>query len=60
MNLPGSQSNRSWRMLPNVLTNSLKQRLWEMNLLYSRLSPEEKQRYTAKINSEMSGAVKPH
>jgi hypothetical protein len=47
-------------MLPNVLTNSLKQRLWEMNLLYSRLSPEEKQRYTAKINSEMSGAVKPH
>ncbi|HOT53340.1 MAG TPA: 4-alpha-glucanotransferase, partial [Anaerolineaceae bacterium] len=61
MNLPGTQSgNWSWRMLPNVLTNSLKQRLWEMNLLYSRLSPEEKQRYTAKINSEMSGAVKPH
>lgn len=61
MNLPGSQSgNWSWRMPPNALTEQLKKRLWEMNLLYSRLPAEEKARYTAKLNADLSGSVKPH
>ena len=49
-----------WRMLPNALTEPLKQRLWEINLLYSRLSAPEKERYTAKLNAELNGVVKPH
>jgi len=47
-------------MLPNALTEPLKQRLWEINLLYSRLSAPEKERYTAKLNAELNGVVKPH
>ncbi|MFZ3070384.1 MAG: 4-alpha-glucanotransferase [Anaerolineaceae bacterium] len=61
MNLPGSESgNWSWRMRPNVLTDQLQHRLWEMNLLYSRLPAEEKVRYTEKLNADMVGTVKPH
>ncbi|HOE35563.1 MAG: 4-alpha-glucanotransferase [Chloroflexi bacterium] len=61
MNLPGSQSgNWSWRMLPDALTESLRKRLWEMNLLYSRLPAEEKKRYTEMLNANLEGTVKPH
>jgi len=61
MNLPGSQSgNWSWRMLPNALNDQLQQRMWELNLLYSRLPPEEKARFTAQLNEELAGTVKPH
>ena len=61
MNLPGSQgSNWAWRMLPDAITEPLRQRMWELNLLYSRLPPEEKARYSAKLNAELFGTVKPH
>jgi len=61
MNLPGSQSgNWSWRMLPNALNDQLQQRMWELNLLYSRLPLEERARYTAQLNEELAGTVKPH
>ncbi len=61
MNLPGSQSgNWYWRMKPNALTDQLKYRMWEMNLLYSRLPTEVKSQFTEKINAELGATVKPH
>jgi hypothetical protein len=47
-------------MLPNALSEPLKQRMWELNLLYSRLPPDEKARYTEKLNAKLAGTVKPH
>ena len=55
-----SSGNWSWRMLPDALTESLRKRLWEMNLLYSRLPAEEKKRYTEMLNANLEGTVKPH
>ncbi|HZK17169.1 MAG TPA: 4-alpha-glucanotransferase, partial [Anaerolineaceae bacterium] len=60
-NLPGTTSgNWKWRMAPDVLTSALNTKIRKMNLLYSRLSAEEKARYTQWLNARLGDAVKPH
>jgi len=61
MNLPGSQSgNWAWRMKPDALSDDVLYKLKELNYLYSRLSQEQKDENTRKLNEELEGTVKPH
>ncbi|HHX09108.1 MAG TPA: 4-alpha-glucanotransferase, partial [Chloroflexi bacterium] len=60
-NLPGSTSgNWRWRMSPDALSSTLASELRKMNLLYSRLSVEEKQKYTQWLDARAGEGVKPH
>jgi 4-alpha-glucanotransferase len=48
MNYPGrAEGNWFWRLAPGALTPDLQQRLYEMNLLYSRLSENKKPKKSA-------------
>lgn len=60
-NLPGTTAgNWKWRMKPDALTSALNAKIRRMNLLYSRLSVEEKNRYTQWLESHRGDGVKPH
>ncbi len=61
MNLPGSPSgNWSWRMSSKALTNELRDRIYKLNYLYSRLPETEKTLNSQKLKAEDDGSVKPH
>lgn len=60
-NLPGKMDgNWQWRMKGADLTPQLAKRLKRFNLLYSRLSSQEKEKYTQWLNTCLGDAVKPH
>ncbi len=60
-NLPGTTAgNWKWRMAPGTLSSKLNDRIRKMNLLYSRLSVEQKIAYTNWLNSQRGDAVMPH
>jgi len=61
MNLPGCASgNWSWRMSKRALNDKLKDKVYQLNFLYSRLPEKEKAKNTQKHQSETSDTVKPH
>jgi len=61
INLPGTTSgNWKWRMKPDTLTSALNNKIRKMNWLFSRLSVEEKNRYTQWFNSHRGDGVLPH
>lgn len=61
MNLPGSASgNWSWRMSKHALTDTLRDQIYRLNFLYSRLPDREKAENTQRFLSETSDTVKPH
>ena len=61
MNLPGSESgNWGWRMRPDALTKDLATRLYELNLLYSRLPAAQKEKITRELAAQLGDTVKPH
>lgn len=61
MNLPGSAAgNWGWRMRKDAVTEELTRRLWQLNLLYSRLPLAQREAYTQHIEAETAGSVKPH
>jgi len=61
MNLPGCPSgNWSWRMPKQALTDDLRNQVYKLNYLYSRLPDSEKERNTSRFQSESTGTVKPH
>ncbi len=61
INLPGTTSgNWKWRMQPQALTSMLNSKIRKMNLLYSRLLEQEKNRYTHWLNQQQGEGVKPH
>lgn len=60
-NLPGTTSgNWKWRMSPDALSLTLASFLRKLNLLYSRLSLDEKEKYTHWLASRLGEGVKPH
>ena len=61
MNLPGSASgNWTWRMPSQAINPDLKNRLYELNLLYGRLPVTEKKRLKNILDQQQSGIIKPH
>jgi 4-alpha-glucanotransferase len=61
MNLPGCASgNWSWRMSKQALSDTLKEKVYQLNFLYSRLPESEIAKNTLKLQAETSGTVKPH
>ncbi|MDI9531708.1 MAG: 4-alpha-glucanotransferase [Anaerolineaceae bacterium] len=61
MNLPGSASgNWTWRIPQKALNDGLKDEIYALNFLYSRLPEDEKRKNQQRFQSETSGTVKPH
>ena len=61
MNLPGCASgNWSWRMSKQALTDMLKDEIYQLNFLYSRLPEKEITKNTLRLQSESNDVVKPH
>lgn len=61
MNLPGCASgNWSWRMPKRALSSELKDQVYQLNFLYSRLPEKEIARNSQAHKAETSGAVQPH
>jgi len=49
MNFPGKpDGNWTWRFTPDMLTEPVRQRLYEMNYLYQRLTPEQLPKHVPK------------
>jgi 4-alpha-glucanotransferase len=60
-NLPGKMDgNWKWRMTSQDISVELAKRIRKMNLLYSRLSPAEKTKYTNWVAAHRGDQVSPH
>jgi|JMBX01.1.fsa_nt_gb 4-alpha-glucanotransferase len=60
-NVPGTtDGNWKWRMRSDALTPGLAKNIRRLNLIYGRLSADEKQAYTNWLNSRLGDSVKPH